>query len=145
MFCVNCDSGLSKRQFGSTALLLRPSICVRYLIGYTFGMPLPFFGPVAAGFPSPAQGYEDDPLDLHDLLIRHPAATFFYRIKGSELADEGIRDGSILIVDRSISPMPGCLVVADLDGERIVTAFGEKIEDQRLVVWGVVTAAVVRF
>jgi hypothetical protein len=65
------------------------------------------FGSIAAGFPSPAQGYEDEPLDLNDLLIRHPAATFFFRARGDRYRADGILDGSILVVDRSVKPAPG--------------------------------------
>jgi len=102
------------------------------------------FGNVSCGYPSPAQGYEDEPLDLHELLVRHPAATFFYRVRGEELMGEGIRDGSILVVDRSITPKAGQLVIADLDDERIVTRM-DRHYPRELTVWGVVTAAVVRF
>lgn len=102
-----------------------------------------YLGVISAGFPSPAQGYEDEPLDLHALLVRHPAATFFYRARGDELRAEGIRDGSILVVDRSIKPTPGRLVVADVDGERAVVRVDPR--QTSVVVWGVVTAAVVRF
>ena len=132
-------------------------------------LPLRRFGPVAAGFPSPAQGYEDEPLDLNDLLIRHPAATFFFRVRGDDLLDEGIRDRSILVVDRSLTPTPapgspgspgsfgpggrgtpgspGSLVVADRGGERVVCRLpsSRSSEDEPdLVVWGVVTAIVTR-
>lgn len=113
------------------------------------------WGSVEAGFPSPAQGYEDEPLDLHQLLVKRPAATFFFRARGGELRGEGIRDGSILVVDRSLTPSPGQLVVADRDGQRVVCRFGARRgvldpggdaeDDEGLVVWGVVTAAVVRF
>ncbi|MBB6429924.1 LexA family protein [Algisphaera agarilytica] len=65
---------------------------------------LPVWGAIPGGYPSPAQGYEDDPLDLHALLVRHPAATFFMKVRGNHLRSEGIRDGSILVVDRSITP-----------------------------------------
>ena len=101
------------------------------------------FGPIEAGYPSPAQGYEDEPLDLNDLLIRRPAATFFYRVRGGDLAGEGIRDGSILVVDRSLTPHGGQLVVADRDGERLVCRMPGIIEGE-LSVWGVVTAVVTR-
>ncbi len=107
-------------------------------------MILPLLGNIRCGYPSPAQGYEDEPLNLHDMLVRHPAATFFYRVRGDELRPEGIRDSSILVVDRSIAATPGRLVVGDLDGERIVTRL-DRTNADRLIVWGVVTAAVVRY
>lgn len=107
-------------------------------------MTLLCYGRINCGFPSPAQGYEDEPLDLHALLVRRPAATFFYRIEGDELICEGIRDGSILVVDRSVTPRNDRLVVADCDGERIVTRWTYH-NAERLQVWGVVTAAILRF
>jgi 4-hydroxy-4-methyl-2-oxoglutarate aldolase len=51
---------------------------------------------LSAGFPSAAEGYEDEPLNLHDWLVQNPAATFFYRVRGDELRDEFVRDGAIL-------------------------------------------------
>lgn len=101
------------------------------------------FGAIPAGFPSPAQGYEDEPLDLHELLVPRPAATFFFRVRGSDLERDGLPHNAILVVDRSVKARPGQLVVADRDGERLVlrlTGTGEG-----LVVWGTVTAAVVRY
>ena len=102
-------------------------------------------GPVSAGFPSPAQGYEDEPLDLNELLIRHPAATFFFRVRGDSLKAEGIRDGSLLVVDRSRTPSPGVIVVADWNGEREVCRMPAFLDGgEELVVWGVVTAVITR-
>jgi len=103
------------------------------------------FGPVSAGFPSPAQGYEDEPLDLNELLVRRPAATFFFRVRGQALLAEGIRDGSILVVDRSVDPRPGYTVVADWNGKRTVLRMPDYLDGgDELVVWGVVTAVVTR-
>jgi len=118
-------------------------------------IPIRTFGQIAAGFPSPAQGYEDEPLDLNQLLIQHPAATFFFRARGRHLAREGIHDGSLLVVDRSVTPRPGRLVVADENGERVVCRLGQTSgqhtgnacdHDQQpaLQVWGVVTAIITR-
>lgn len=101
------------------------------------------FGSIPAGFPSPAQGYEDDPLDLHELLVPHPAATFFYRVQGSDLERDGLPHNAILVVDRSVTPKPGHLVVTDRDGERLVIRLPRSAEG--LIVWGTVTAAVVRY
>ncbi|MEL6795186.1 MAG: S24 family peptidase [Planctomycetota bacterium] len=102
-------------------------------------------GSVSAGFPSPAQGYEDEPLDLNELLIRHPAATFFFRVRGDSLKAEGIRDGSLLVVDRSRTPGPGVIVVADWNGEREVCRMPSFLDGgESLVVWGVVTAVITR-
>jgi len=121
-------------------------------VWYTPGMRLPplptfilrTFGPVSAGFPSPAQGYEDEPMDLNELLVQHPAATFFFRATGRHLAAEGVREGSLLVVDRSVTPRPGRLVVADRDGERVVCCLGREQDEDGLQVWGVVTAIITR-
>mgnify|MGYP006198866365 FL=1 len=72
---------------------------------------------VPAGFPSPAQGYEDDPLDLNTLCVKHPAATYFARLEGDSLIDAGMYDGDMLIVDRSLKVVSGVYVVAAVDGE----------------------------
>ncbi|MBP6818366.1 MAG: translesion error-prone DNA polymerase V autoproteolytic subunit [Ferrovibrio sp.] len=75
---------------------------------------------VPAGFPSPAADYEEGRLDLTELLIRHPAATFLMRVKGESMRDAGILDGDLLIVDRSIPPVHGHIVVAGIDGDLTV-------------------------
>ncbi|MBP9838630.1 MAG: translesion error-prone DNA polymerase V autoproteolytic subunit [Proteobacteria bacterium] len=69
----------------------------------------------ATGFPSPAADLVGVTLDLNELLINHPAATFFTRVKGSSMVQAGIRDGDLLIVDRSISPADNHVVVAMLN------------------------------
>lgn len=101
------------------------------------------FGAIPAGFPSPAQGYEDEPLDLHELLVPRPAATFFYRVRGSDLEREGLPHDAILVVDRSVTPRRGQLVLADRDGQRLVCRLPSSGDG--LVIWGAVTAAVVRY
>ena len=68
---------------------------------------LPLFtGKVAAGFPSPADDYVEKTLDLNDLLIQKPAATFFVRAEGESMLGAGIHPNDILVVDRSIEPVP---------------------------------------
>jgi len=101
-----------------------------------------FQGWISAGFPSAAEGMEDASLDLHALLVRHPAATFFYRVKGDSLRNECIPNHSILVVDRSVNPTPGCLVVAEAGGAFVVNRF---IPNVPIVVCGVVVAMAVRF
>jgi DNA polymerase V len=67
------------------------------------------------GFPSPAQDFEDDQLDLNQLLVRNPPATFFYRTEGRSMEAFGIFHGDIVSVDRSLEPFDGALVVAIWD------------------------------
>lgn len=79
---------------------------------------IPFYEEgVYAGFPSPADDYLQKPLDLHELLVKHPAATFFIKVKGESMEGAGIFSGDILIVDRSILPLHNHIVVALLNGE----------------------------
>ncbi len=76
-----------------------------------------YLSSVPAGFPSPADDYLDRELDLLDLLVKHPAATFFCRVTGDSMVDAGIYDGDILIVDRAVKPVQGDVVVAAVAGE----------------------------
>jgi len=71
---------------------------------------------VAAGFPSPADDYIDSGIDLNEALIRHPSSTFFLRVSGDSMVEAGIQHGDLLVVDRSLEPRPGLIVVAVLDG-----------------------------
>ncbi len=119
---------------------------------------LPLFGhKIAAGFPSPADDYVEDRIDLNQHLIRHKEATFFLRVKGDSMLGAGIHDGDLLIVDRALDPVDGKIVIAVLDGELTVKRLERRkgvirllpenpafppIEvknEQDLVIWGVVT------
>ena len=126
--------------------------------------PLAFFtSRVEAGFPSPADDYLEGTLDLNEHLIRHPAATFFLRVSGDSMTGAGIYPGDILIVDRSLTPADGRIVIAAVDGELTVKRLHRRrgrirlvpenpryptIEitaEQELRVWGVVVHAVHSF
>ena len=83
--------------------------------------PLAFFvSRIEAGFPSPADDYLEGRLDLNEHLIERPAATFFLRVSGDSMTGAGIYAGDILIVDRSIAPSDGKIVIAAVDGELTV-------------------------
>ncbi|MBL1265855.1 LexA family protein [Candidatus Methylomicrobium oryzae] len=119
---------------------------------------LPLFsGKVAAGFPSPADDYVEKTLDLNELLVKKPAATFFARAQGESMLGAGIHPNDILVVDRSIEPVPGKIVVCALNGELVVKRL-KRLDNQwvlasenpfypdirlneelDMVVWGVVT------
>ncbi len=71
---------------------------------------------VPAGFPSPADDYIEDVLDLNEHLVRRPAATFMVRAHGTSMVEAGIQDKALLIVDRSIKAREGDIVIAALDG-----------------------------
>lgn len=112
---------------------------------------------VAAGFPSPADDDIEAKLDLNELLIKHPAATFFLRVSGSSMIHAGIHDNDILIVDRSVPPAHGKIVIAVVNGELTVKRLSIKNNNIQLVaenpeytpiqinegtdlqIWGVVT------
>lgn len=75
---------------------------------------------VPAGFPSHAQDYEEMRLDINDYLVPHLVSTFFLVVSGVSLTGIGIHDQDIVVVDRSIKPHHGYVVVAHVDGERLV-------------------------
>ncbi len=112
---------------------------------------------VPAGFPSPAHDFIEKKLDLNDYLIRHPAATFFVRVKGTSMINAGIYDGDILVVDRSLETCDGDIVLAVIDSEFTVKRVQKKEgrlfllpenpqynpieikQEDDFLVWGVVT------
>lgn len=70
-----------------------------------------------AGFPSPAEDYLSESLDFNRDMIRHPEATFYGRVKGDSMIDLGIEEGDIAVIDRSIEPEHGDIVVAYINGD----------------------------
>lgn len=116
-----------------------------------------FLERVPAGFPSPAGDYMEGKLDLNQHLIKHPAATFFVRVTGDSMIEKGIHSGDILIVDKSLEPQDGSIVIAVLDGELTVKELEKRngvlrllpanknyeplevSEQQSFEIWGVVT------
>ena len=122
---------------------------------------IPLYGySISAGFPSPADDYIEDRLDLNQLLVSNQPATFFLRVKGDSMINAGIHDGDIIVVDRSVQPVDRSIVVAVVDGEltvkRLITRSGATElhaenpkyapirlqEGQELTIWGVVTSSV---
>jgi DNA polymerase V len=122
-----------------------------------------FLSLVVAGFPSPADDHLDRDLDLPELLIQHPAATFYVRLAGDSMRGAGLYDGDILVVDRSLEPKHHDIVIAVLDGELTVKRLyrqGDLVQlrpanprypiitvhaDQELLIWGVVTGSIRQF
>jgi DNA polymerase V len=117
-------------------------------------------GKAAAGFPSPAADHIDQRLDLSEYLVLHPEATFFLRVKGDSMTGAGIHHGDLLIVDRSLEPASGRVIVAAINGELTVKrlqrsrgkftlkaenpAYPDIIigDEQELQIWGVVAHVV---
>lgn len=112
---------------------------------------------IPAGFPSPAEDYIEGEIDLNEHLIQHPHATFLMKVSGDSMIGAGIMSGSTLVVDRSIEPRHGSVVIAVIDGQLTVKRLYNKSgvvqlrpentaynpinisNDQDLVIWGVVT------
>jgi DNA polymerase V len=117
-------------------------------------------GTAACGFPSPADDYLDRPLDFNELLIRNPAATFAVRLASDSMTGAGLFPGDIAVVDRSVTPTPGCIVLALLDGEFTIKRYRpgegrvllqadnpnfpdiEVTAERAFEVWGVVTKSI---
>ena len=74
-------------------------------------------GSVVAGFPSPAEQYLEPPLDLNSFLVKRPEATYFVKVEGDSMIGAGIREGDLLVVDRSLTSANGDIIIAAVDGE----------------------------
>lgn len=73
--------------------------------------------PVHAGFPSPAENIIENKLDLNKLLVKNPSSTFFAKVSGESMIDDGVDDSDILVIDKSVTPYDGAIAVCYLDGE----------------------------
>lgn len=100
----------------------------------------------AVGFPSPAADYAEMGISLDRSLIDHPEATFFFRAAGAAMEESGIFDGDLLVVDRSVTPGSGHVVVAVVDGEFVIRRCSELKRETfaEVTVWGVVRWAIHR-
>lgn len=112
---------------------------------------------VSAGFPSPADDYLEERLDLNKALIHNKSATFYARVKGDSMQMAGISDGDLLIIDKSKTPVNGSIVVCLIDGEFTVKRFEKQGDtywlmpenpryspirlkpENNVTIWGVVT------
>jgi DNA polymerase V len=118
---------------------------------------------VSAGFPSPAEDFAVQRIDLTAILVIHPQATFLLRVSGDSMKDAGIYDGDTLVVDKAIKPRHGHVVVAVVDGEFTVKFLYQRggrtklqaanptypdiipREGQTIEIWGVVTSCIKQF
>lgn len=108
------------------------------VIGGVAGDQIPQTSPLyatrpAAGFPAPGDDMVEKPLDLNDLLIDNPTATFFVRVEGDSMEGARIFSGDILVVDRSVTPVDGSIVVAAVYGEMVVKRLSSTKERTLLV------------
>jgi DNA polymerase V len=118
---------------------------------------------VEAGFPSPAEDHIETTLDINDLLIEHPAATFFVRVAGDSMIEAGIHAGDVLVVDRSKTAIDGNIIIALVNGDYTVKRLSVQRDEimlcpenanyqpirlsglDELIVWGVVTGLARQF
>ncbi|MEB3307395.1 MAG: translesion error-prone DNA polymerase V autoproteolytic subunit [Cyanobacteriota bacterium] len=127
-------------------------------------VPIPLAGEaVEAGFPSPAADYVEAMIDLNVVLMPRPASTFLMRVSGDAMREAGIHHGDLLVIDRSLSPVPGTVVVAVHEGRFVlrwlvrarcgtlwkleaadpgIPAIPVQHDDPDLLIWGVVIHAV---
>lgn len=87
----------------------------------------------ATGFGAAADDYMERGIDLNEQLIRNKPATFFMRVSGSSMINAGIYDGDIVIVDRSLKPQNGKIVIAVIDGEMLIRRYEKTINSLRLI------------
>ena len=130
-------------------------------IAYGRPMPLPLLArPVRAGFPSPADDFAEEEIDLQRLLVANRAATFLVRVAGDSMVGEGMFDGDLAVVDRSLVSRDGDVVVVDVDGERSFKVWARRDggvtlsfanprypafqldQDAHVEIWGVVSGSV---
>lgn len=118
---------------------------------------------VVAGFPSPAEQYTEKNLDLNELMITNPPATFFVRVAGDSMNGAGIHDGDLLVVNKSLGAKSGDIVIANVEGEftvKFLRKRGRRVfleaanpafapidftPGMELMIWGVVTGVVRKF
>lgn len=134
-----------------------------YSADLTTVLELPYVdGGIKAGFPSPAQDYLTECIDLNRYIVRHKESTFYGRVDGDSMKDAGMADGDIVVIDKSLEARDGDYVVAYLDGDFTIKEFRkdktgdfgwliphnrsfEPIKvtaDNDFLIWGVVTFTV---
>lgn len=152
--CGDSD-GTVRRPLPPGALVV---VAVTPAVAVARGPRLPLYlDRVPAGFPSPADDYVEERLDLHELTGAGSPSCYFLRVAGESMVGAGIHHGDVLVVDRAATPSNGAVVVASVDGELTVKRYVrrgdrtmllacnpdypaiELADGQELAVWGVVT------
>ncbi|MEO6252084.1 MAG: translesion error-prone DNA polymerase V autoproteolytic subunit [Ferruginibacter sp.] len=87
----------------------------------------------ATGFGAAADDYMERGIDLNEQLIRNKPATYFMRVSGNSMINAGIYDGDIVIVDRSLKPQNGKIVIAVIDGEMLIRRYEKTMNSLRLI------------
>jgi len=118
---------------------------------------------IIMGFPSPPKDYQEEVIELSQYLVQHPSATFYFRVSGDSMINASMPDDALVVVDRSVKPFSGMIVLAEVNGEftvrRIVQTRKALVlhpenpaykplpvtEEMNMLVWGVVTAVVVKY
>lgn len=123
---------------------------------------------IKAGFPSPAQDYVENGIDLNRELVKNPSSTFFGRARGTSMEGAGIYDGDLLIIDKSLEPYEGAVAVCYIDGEFTLKRIhfereGNSVvavwlqpendsfhpikvtEENQFIIWGIVTHSIRTF
>ena len=119
---------------------------------------LPFINHgISAGFPSPAMDFMESSIDLNQVLVENPIATFYVQVDGNSMIDAGIQDKDVLVVDRSLEPRNNKIAICLLDGEFTVKRIRlennelflmpenpsyqpiQVTEENQLIIWGIVT------
>ena len=118
-----------------------------------------FLSRIKAGFPSPAEDFMENKMNLNDYVIKNPHSTYFVKVSGDSMVGAGIFDGDILVVDRAVIPSNNKIVIAMLEGDFLVKRlrkFKDKlylisessryapieVNDKELMIWGVVTFSI---
>ena len=87
----------------------------------------------ATGFGAAADDYAEKGIDLNEQLVRNKPATFFMRVRGEAMIGAGIHDGDVVIVDRSLKPDSGKVIIASLNGEMLIRRFEKTFNKVRLI------------
>ena len=141
---------------------LGPGIFVPLIPAPNLSLPLDTVK-VSAGFPSPAADYQESRLDINEYLVRNPVSTFFFPVQGDSMEGAEIHDGDILVVDKSVQARHGHIIIAFIDGQRLVKRLHHRAgrvaliaenpcyspleiqEGMELLIWGVVVGKFKRF